>query len=73
MLPSFDILLEIINPAAAPRTSSSSSSVLVGIQTVILVLSILVRGSCTPLIGAIALAWLCLLCAAAMTPESQGD
>jgi hypothetical protein len=54
VLPIFHILLELLEASPAPA-AAKRNAVLLGIQTAILVLAILVRGSALPLIGAITL------------------
>lgn len=60
VLPIFHILFELLDPRAMQRATRRRDVVLLGLQTMILVLTILVRGSALPLIGAIALVWLVL-------------
>src|SRR5205823_3763260 len=60
-LPVFHILLSLLDLEPSPTAARGGrDSALLGVQTAILVLSILVRGSALPMIGAIVLAWLAI-------------
>jgi hypothetical protein len=60
VLPIFHILLELLHAPPTQAAPAKRNRVLLGIQTAILVLGILVRGSALPLIGGIALVCLVL-------------
>src|SRR5262249_37975180 len=62
VLPIFHIILELLNTVPVQAAVAGRNRVLLGIQTAILLLAILVRGSALPLIGliavvALAVAW----------------
>jgi hypothetical protein len=60
VLPLFHILFELVHSRATLPALRRRNVMLLGLQTAILVLAILVRGSALSLIGAIALVWLAL-------------
>ena len=61
VLPIFHILFNLLDAHAIKLTTGRRrNAVLLGLQTVVLMLTMLVRGSALPLIGAIALVWLAL-------------
>ena len=55
VLPTFHLLLELLNSHPTPTAIANRKNVLLGVQAALLVLTILVRGSALPLIGLIAL------------------
>src|SRR5262249_33164729 len=59
-LPLFHILFELLDSHAMQPRAGKRNRVLLGLQTAILVLAILVRGSALSLIGAITLVWVAL-------------
>jgi hypothetical protein len=55
VIPTFHLFLELLNSAPLPAAIAKRKNVLLGIQAALLALTILVRGSALPLIGAIVL------------------
>ena len=61
VLPTFHILLTLLDSRTMEAGDRARNAALLGAQTAILVLVILVRGSALPLIGAFALVWVVLV------------
>ena len=55
VLPLFHILLTLVDPRPSPRETATRDAMLLALQTVILLLTVLVRGSTLPQVAAIAL------------------
>jgi hypothetical protein len=55
VLPLFHILLTLVDPRPSPRETATRDAVLLALQTAILLLTVLVRGSTLPQVAAIAL------------------
>jgi hypothetical protein len=60
VLPLFHILFELLEWPTVPAGTKKRRDLALGLQTMILVLGVLVRGSAFSLVGAIAIAWLAL-------------
>jgi hypothetical protein len=60
LLPAFHILLDLLDAPSAQGRARVKGILMLGVQTAILVIAALVRGSAIPLLGTIGLVWLIL-------------